>query len=100
VTRLLATMARRGHRTVVPRRPDEPLSTAPLIEMSSGYFERARAQLPLQGDRAPWRLRQHYGKDRPLFRGRIDDDALRFDPVTIETDRPGTAAAVSPQPAS
>ncbi|WP_433062823.1 flavin-containing monooxygenase [Dactylosporangium sp. CS-033363] len=79
VTRLLNTMRRRGKRTVVPRLPAEPLTTAPMIEMSSGYFERSRARLPLQGDRAPWRLRQHYAKDRPLFR-RLRDDALVFDP--------------------
>ncbi|WP_433223892.1 flavin-containing monooxygenase [Dactylosporangium sp. CS-047395] len=82
VTRLLLRMRRRGKRSVVPRLPAEPLTTAPLVEMSSGYFERSRSRLPLQGDRAPWRLRQHYARDRRLFR-RLRDDALVFDPPAL-----------------
>jgi monooxygenase len=78
VGRLLAGMRRAGHRTVTPRLPDAPLHTAPLIEMTSGYFERSRTQLPLQGDRAPWRLQQHYARDAPLFNGPVEDDALEF----------------------
>jgi hypothetical protein len=46
--------------------------------MTSGYFERSRGTLPLQGDRAPWRLRQHYFKDAALFRGSVDQDELEF----------------------
>ena len=46
--------------------------------MTSGYFERARHTLPLQGDHAPWRLRQHYVKDAPLFRGPNAHDQLEF----------------------
>ena len=49
--------------------------------MTSGYFERARATLPLQGDRAPWRLQQHYFKDSPLFRGPVDEKELEFRPA-------------------
>jgi len=54
------------------------MATAPFIEMTSGYLERSRAALPLQGDRAPWRLRQHYTKDAELFREPIDDQELAF----------------------
>jgi monooxygenase len=49
--------------------------------MTAGYFERSRASLPLQGDRAPWRLRQHYFKDAALFRGPVDDKDLEFRPA-------------------
>jgi hypothetical protein len=45
---------------------------------ASGYFERSRAALPLQGDRAPWRLRQHYFKDAALFRGPGGEQDLEF----------------------
>jgi monooxygenase len=49
--------------------------------MTSGYFERARHLLPRQGERAPWRLRQHYFKDAGLYRGPIDEKNLQFRPA-------------------
>ena len=78
VARLLHTMRQNDHATVTPRLPDTAMTTAPFIEMTSGYFERSRAILPRQGDRAPWRLQQHYSKDGPLFRGPVADAALEF----------------------
>ena len=57
------------------------MGTWPFIEMTSGYFERERATLPLQGDRAPWRLQQHYFKDAALFRGPVDEKELEFRPA-------------------
>ena len=76
--RLLHHMRRTGSQVVVPRLPKTPMATVPYIEMTSGYFERSRKQLPLQGEAAPWRLRQHYAKDAKLLRGRVDDGALDF----------------------
>jgi cation diffusion facilitator CzcD-associated flavoprotein CzcO len=88
VGRLLSFMERHGHAVVTPRLPAAPMDTSPLIEMTSGYFERSRTALPLQGDRAPWRLRQHYVKDAALFRGSFDDnDALEFGPARSRTFR-------------
>jgi monooxygenase len=81
VARLLSTMAQRGDAIVTPRLPPEPMETAPFIEMTSGYILRSRASLPLQGDRAPWRLQQHYRKDAALFQGPIDDQELEFRPA-------------------
>ncbi|MHA6765154.1 flavin-containing monooxygenase [Streptacidiphilus sp. PAMC 29251] len=81
VARLLHAMRQRGHAVVTPRLPSEPMATSPLIEMTSGYFERSRAALPLQGDRAPWRLLQHYRKDVTLFREPMDDRELEFRPA-------------------
>jgi monooxygenase len=78
VSRLLKLMRRERRQVVTPRLPDQPLPTSPMIEMSSGYFERARTRLPQQADRAPWRLHQHYRRDAPLFRGPIKDEALHF----------------------
>jgi hypothetical protein len=60
--------------------PAEQMDTSPFIDMTSGYFERSRATLPLQGDRAPWRLQQHYLKDSVLFRGPTEDAELEFQP--------------------
>ena len=78
VARLLAFMQERGYTTVTPKLPATPMDTSPFIEMTSGYFERSRADLPRQGDRAPWRIEQHYRHDAALFRGPVDDDALEF----------------------
>jgi monooxygenase len=81
VSRLLHFMAERGYASVTPRLPSDGMATSPFIDMTSGYFERARHLLPRQGDRAPWRLRQHYFKDAGLFRGPIDEQNLRFRPA-------------------
>jgi monooxygenase len=77
-TRLLRFMRERGYATVTARVPAGRLRTSPYIDMSSGYFERSRHTLPLQGDRAPWRLRQHYFKDAALYRGPVDGAELDF----------------------
>lgn len=80
-TRMLLHMRVRGLRVAVPRLPADSTArsaTTPFIEMSSGYFERARALMPRQGTAAPWRLRQHYAKDARLLRGGIEDGALHF----------------------
>ncbi len=78
VGRLLRTMRQNGQVSVTPVLPDTPMVTVPFIEMTSGYFERSRAVLPRQGDRSPWHLQQPNAKDSPLFRGPVDDNALRF----------------------
>ncbi|HKD99040.1 MAG TPA: NAD(P)/FAD-dependent oxidoreductase [Micromonosporaceae bacterium] len=79
VCRLVAGMKRDGYAVVTPRLPARPMDTKPFIEMTSGYFERSRDLLPLQGDKAPWRLRQHYLKDSTLFtRGPAADRELEY----------------------
>ncbi|WP_034271953.1 flavin-containing monooxygenase [Actinospica robiniae] len=77
-TRILRHMREHERTVAVPRLPDEPMSKVPFIEMTSGYFERSRDLLPLQGEREPWRLRQHYPKDARLLRGPVDDGVLTF----------------------
>jgi hypothetical protein len=54
------------------------LSGIGAARRTSGYSQRSRVLLPLRGEAAPWRLRQHYAKDAKLFRGRVDDGALEF----------------------
>jgi monooxygenase len=81
VSRMLRFMAERGYASVTPRLPPEGMATSPFIDMTSGYFERARHLLPRQGERAPWRLRQHYFKDAGLYRGPVDEKNLQFRPA-------------------
>jgi len=81
VSRLLRFMTENGYAVVTPRLPAGHMATTPFIEMTSGYFERSRATLPLQGDRSPWRLRQHYFKDAALYRGSVEAKELDFRPA-------------------
>ncbi len=83
IGRLWESMTRLGHDIVTPRLPLGPMSKTPFIDMSSGYFERSRALLMLQGEDAPWRLAQHYRKDSPLFQvSPLHDAGLVFGSVT------------------
>ncbi len=76
--RLLAYMSAHGFRTVVPRH-DPSVGEVPLMDFTSGYVLRALDQLPHQGDRDPWRLRQSYLRDRrTIRRAPLDDGVLDF----------------------
>ena len=76
--RLLTYLAEHGYRRVVPRR-DPTVGEVPLMDFTSGYVLRALDQLPHQGDREPWRLRQSYLRDRrTIRRAPLDDGVLDF----------------------
>jgi cation diffusion facilitator CzcD-associated flavoprotein CzcO len=79
VCRLLNHMAAQAYDWCVPRRPRGPLAEEPAIDLTSGYIRRASAQLPKQGARRPWRLRQNYAYDLLALRfGRIEDGTMAF----------------------
>jgi cation diffusion facilitator CzcD-associated flavoprotein CzcO len=76
--RLLRHMDRHGHAMAVARR-DPTVGSAPLLDFTSGYVQRAAALLPRQGTAGPWRVRQSYFADRRTLRfGRIDDGTLSW----------------------
>ena len=76
--RLLDHMDKNGHRYAVAHR-DPSVSEKPFIDFSSGYVLRAIDQMPKQGDRAPWLLKQNYITDvRMIRRHDIDDGVLTF----------------------
>lgn len=51
----------------------------PIIDLAAGYVQRARNELPQQGSRRPWYLRQNYLLDRlDMALGKLDDGELRF----------------------
>ncbi|MFD0201682.1 MULTISPECIES: flavin-containing monooxygenase [Saccharothrix] len=62
VCRVVNHMDRRGYASVVPK-PDRPLARRPLLDLASGYIQRAIHAFPRQGDRGPWRVRQNYVLD-------------------------------------
>ncbi len=76
--RLLAHMAEQRYRSVLPVR-DPSVRETPLMDFTSGYILRALDDLPHQGDREPWRLRQSYLRDRrTLRRAPLEDGVLVF----------------------
>ena len=78
VVRLLRHMDQHGHRQVVAER-DPAVGERPFMDFSSGYVLRALDEVPVQGDRAPWLLKQNYITDvRTIRRDDIDDGVLRF----------------------
>jgi len=77
VCRLLNHMDRRGLAVATPRDDPSP-ERHPLLELSSGYLARAEGQLPLQGARHPWRVKQHYVRDLAAMRFSKVDEQLDF----------------------
>jgi cation diffusion facilitator CzcD-associated flavoprotein CzcO len=74
VCRLLNAMDAKGQKVCIARPPAD-LKRRSIMELSSGYVERAASALPGQGDRQPWRVPQHYLRDaaammlRPIGEG-------------------------------
>ena len=78
VCRLLNHMTARGHDYCVPVPPAD-LETAPMLDFSSGYVQRALANLPRQGAKSPWRTYQNYVQDMLTIRfGKLEDGAMTF----------------------
>jgi len=79
VCRLLRHMDRTRCDQVVPHAELGDIEEQPLLDLTSGYVARAASQLPRQGSKAPWHLRQNYLLDLLASRlSPIDDPALRF----------------------
>jgi hypothetical protein len=71
-------MRSRGYTQVTPRR-DPAMPGTSVFAFTSGYVQRAQAELPKQGPTAPWRLYQNYIKDLLMLRhARVDHPALEF----------------------
>ena len=79
VCRLLKHMDRRGYRVCRPACNPESLEARPLLDLTSGYVQRAAANIPKQAVKKPWRIRQNYILDMLTMRlGRIEDGVLKF----------------------
>jgi monooxygenase len=79
VCRLLNRMERRGIRWCVPEFKDPSMPLTPFGDFSSGYVQRALADLPKQGPGRPWKLNQNYLVDLQVLRfGALEDGVLRF----------------------
>lgn len=81
VCRVLNYMDKHGYNVCVPRRPTGPdtFTEEPIINLTSGYVQRAASTLPHQGTKAPWKLYQNYLQDVGLLKlGRVNDGTLEF----------------------
>lgn len=79
VCRLLNYMDRRGYQQCLPRPTADAPASQPMIDFTSSYVQRARDELPKQGDRPPWKVYQNYLKDLLMMRfGKIDDGVMEF----------------------
>jgi monooxygenase len=87
VCRLLNRMDSKGMRQVTPQSRGE-VAAAPFVEkFSPGYMERALADWPKQGAKAPWRVYQNYIRDAISLKwSAVDNDALEFsNPRAVRT---------------
>ncbi len=76
--RLLNHLRRQGRTMAMPV-PEADVKAVDLLDFSSGYVQRARHILPVQGDRAPWKLHQNYVRDlAALKHGKLEDGVMRF----------------------
>ncbi|MFC3103689.1 flavin-containing monooxygenase [Salinisphaera aquimarina] len=89
VCRLLEHMRAHGHVSATPRAADARAEDASIMDaLNSGYVKRASAKLPRQGDRLPWRVLNHYKRDRDMLIDEpIDDGVLVFDADADRTRR-------------
>ncbi|OOK82107.1 thi4 family protein [Mycobacterium kansasii] len=77
--RLLDHMDAHGYHTVEPVLRDPHMQRVPLLDMSSGYVQRAIAKFPRGGTSGPWTVQMAYEKDvERLRRGPVTDPALEF----------------------
>jgi len=78
VCRLLRHMARRRQDIAVVHR-QHGVEPRPFLGFTSGYVQRAAADLPQQGARRPWQVYQNYLQDMLTIRfGRIADGVMHF----------------------
>ncbi len=80
VCRLLEHMKAGGYDTCVPVLDSADAGTQPAVDLTSGYIQRAAAQLPKQGVHKPWIYHQNYARDLAAFRyGKLEDGAMQFE---------------------
>jgi monooxygenase len=79
VCRLINHMDKHGYRQCTPRRNDPTVQEEPLLDLSSGYVQRAAGDLPKGGSKAPWKMYQNYALDIfTMHFGALDDGAMEF----------------------
>ena len=93
--RLMSHMDAHDYTKCVPVNNDPTITHEPLLDFNSGYVLRALENLPKQGNREPWKLRQNYAADAlSLRRSAVEDGVLEFsNPVGAAAGAPQKVAA-------
>ena len=96
VCRLLQRMDKRGEAVCIPER-HEGVEADDMVDLESGYIQRAKDFLPQQGTKAPWRVHQNYVMDLAVTRfTKLDDGTMRFQAApsrSASPTQPATQAA-------
>lgn len=81
VCRLLKHMDANGYRVATPHdNGDNAVDSSVMDALNSGYVRRAASRLPRQGKTLPWRVLNHYKRDKKLLlQEPIEDGVLCFD---------------------
>lgn len=79
VTRIINHMDQKNAEVCTPRFDSNAFTEEPLLDIESGYIQRAKDQLPQQGSKAPWKVYQNYIRDLFSIKlGSIDDEYLEY----------------------
>ncbi|MGY0386096.1 flavin-containing monooxygenase [Nocardioides sp. WG-D5] len=74
---VIREMDEKGYDVALPVAP-EGMPTQDLFDLSAGYMQRARAELPRQGTGVPWQMHTTFVKDNRLFKGKLLHEDIRF----------------------
>jgi len=78
VCRLINHMDEHGYAYCNPRPPGPDVDLVPVVDLKAGYVLRSLEDMPKQGSRAPWRLKQNYPYDIAMLRWGSIDDGIEF----------------------
>ncbi|WP_047863987.1 flavin-containing monooxygenase [Rubrobacter aplysinae] len=84
VCRLLSFMDRKGYDYGYPLLTGD-MERRPLLDLTSGYVQRAIGDFPKQGSRAPWTMRQNYVLDALSMKTAKLDREMEFGRVSRST---------------
>jgi cation diffusion facilitator CzcD-associated flavoprotein CzcO len=77
--RVFRFLNKKGYHSICPIVKDSNLKKTPLLNLNSGYINRAQHLLPSQGNKAPWRVYQNYILDYKMLRlDKINDGTVVF----------------------
>lgn len=81
ICRLIKHMDANGYRVATPRDAEDCAEDGSVMgALNSGYVKRAADRLPRQGSKLPWRVTNHYSRDKEmLLEEPIEDGILQFE---------------------
>jgi monooxygenase len=79
ISRVLKYLDKQNYKALQAKVVETNLKPVPLLNLNSGYINRAADTLPSQGNKAPWRVYQNYVLDYKMLRmDAVKDKRLTF----------------------